>query len=173
MYCCFTPLLTYAETINVYDYDEVGNMVSKTTNENGSLDNDGDGLSNADEITYGTDPNNNDTDTDGMPDGWEVANGLVPDENDANSDADYDGISNYDEYIAGSDPNSIQTDLVLSNQTIFLGDVKDYRATNSIISGPAYIVDNGADVSFKAGSIITLKPGFSANGGSDFSAMIE
>ena len=170
MLCYIMPI--QAEIITVYDYDESGNMVSKMVID-GSLDDDGDGLSNSVEIANGTDRNNNDTDTDGMPDGWEVSYGLDPLNNDMNGDADYDGISNYDEYIAGTDPDTIQTDLVLANQTAYLGDIKDYRATNSIIAEPAYNVDSGANVSFTAGNIITLKPGFTASEGSIFHAVIQ
>jgi hypothetical protein len=50
-----------------------------------ALDNDGDGLTNGQEVnTYGTNPNNPDTDGDGMPDGFEVQYGLNPN---SNSDA--------------------------------------------------------------------------------------
>ncbi|MCP4991630.1 MAG: hypothetical protein GY928_37895 [Colwellia sp.] len=157
----------------IYDYDEAGNIVSKISFENGHLDDDGDGLNNATEVANGTDPNNGDTDSDSMPDGWEVTYGLDPLSNDANGDADYDDVSNYDEYLAGTHPNQIQSDLVLANKTINLGMVKEYRATNSITSGPAYIVQSGAVVTFKAENTINLKPGFSANGGSDLSATIE
>ncbi len=172
MFCFFTPIRVHAETKTVYDYDAAGNMVSQITTDV-ILDNDGDGISNADEIANGTDPDNSDTDGDGMPDGWEVANGLDPLYNDANGDADYDGVSNYDEYLAGTTPNEgIRTDLVLSYETITTGQVEDYRTANSITAGPAYIVESGANVSCKAGSIITLKPGFSANG-PGFDAVIE
>lgn len=99
--------------------------------------------------------------------------GLDPLLNNENGDADYDGISNIDEYNAGTDPGTMQTDLILVNQTIPTSTTKEYRATNSIISGPAYIVETGADVSFKAGSVITLKPGFEASEGSIFHATIE
>ncbi len=157
----------------IYGYDEAGNIVSKISIENGHLDDDGDGLNNATEVANGTDPNNSDTDSDSMPDGWEVTYGLNPLSNNANEDADYDGVSNYDEYLAGTHPNQIQSDLVLANKTINSGMIKEYRATNSITSGPAYIVDSGAVVTFKAGNTITLKPGFSANGGSDLSVTIE
>jgi hypothetical protein len=164
VFCCFMPV--WAETFT-YTYDEVGNMTLKDGD-----DDDDDGLSNTDELGYGTDPQNDDTDADGMPDGWEVANGLDPLYNDANGDPDNDGVSNYDEYIAGTNPN-IPTDLVLAYETILTGEVKVYQAENSITAGPAYIVESGADVTFKAGNTITLKPGFSANDGSYFSATIE
>ena len=41
-------------------------------------DTDGDGLTDAEEDNYGTDPRNPDTDGDGMPDGYEVKAGLDP-----------------------------------------------------------------------------------------------
>ncbi len=195
MFCCFTTIKTFAvqttitntyddlnrlETVDQsdgiiydYDYDEVGNIVLKTTTDYGSLDNDGDGLSNADEILYGTDPDNPDSDFDDMPDGWEVTYGTDPLLDDANNDDDYDGISNIDEFIAGTPPNEIQTDLLLTNLTIPSPDIKDYRATNSITAGPAYEVETGADVSFTAGNNIALKPGFWLHNGSIFQLYME
>ncbi len=162
--CCFTPLTAFG-TKAFYTYDEVGNMVLKTG------DNDDDGISNYDENIGGTDPDNSDTDGDGMSDGWEVAHGLNPQYNDAIGDPDNDDASNYEEYIAGSNPNLL-TDLVLSYKTVATGEMKDYNVENSIIAGPAYIVESGADVTLQAGNIITLKPGFSSIGGSDFSATV-
>lgn len=44
----------------------------------GEIDTDQDGLSDADEITWGTDPNNPDSDNDGISDGDEVAQGTDP-----------------------------------------------------------------------------------------------
>ena len=90
-FCCFTPLTAFG-TKAFYTYDEVGNMILK------SGDNDNDGISNNDEYIGGTDPDNSDTDGDGMPDGWEVAHGLDPLENDSDDDPDNDDASVYFEY---------------------------------------------------------------------------
>jgi hypothetical protein len=69
------------------------------------LDNDGDGLSNAEETT--TNPNAKDTDGDTMADKWELANGFNPNSNtDAALDADNDGHSNKIEYWANTNPLS-------------------------------------------------------------------
>ena len=73
-------------------------------------DEDGDGLSNLQEMILGTDAGRMDTDGDGMPDGWEVAGGLDPLVDDAALDSDGDGLSNIREYAAGTAPNSPDTD---------------------------------------------------------------
>jgi len=74
------------------------------TGNNADLDDDNDGLKDADEIIYGTNPLKPDTDNDEMPDGWEIANSLNPLVNDSALDADGDGASNLEEYLAGTDP---------------------------------------------------------------------
>ena len=61
-------------------------------------------------------------------------------------------------------------DLFLSNQTINSG-VVGYQAGNSITAGPAFIIQGTADVTFKAGTVITLKPGFQTMTGSKFRAV--
>lgn len=63
-------------------------------------DNDGDGLSDAEELSLGTDPNARDTDMDGLDDGQENAIGTDP----LNYDSDGDGINDGDEVSAGTDP---------------------------------------------------------------------
>ncbi len=71
-----------------------------------SNDADQDGLSDADEAIYGTDPNNPDTDGDGIWDGDEVANGYDPnDSSDALEDTDSDRYPNVYEIKYNSDPS--------------------------------------------------------------------
>ena len=77
------------------------------TNANGDIidsqatsDQDGDGLTNAQEEKFGTDPNKSDTDGDGLTDSQEVyldTNPLV-------QDTDGDGISDYEEVMNGTNP---------------------------------------------------------------------
>jgi thiol-disulfide isomerase/thioredoxin len=67
----------------------------------GSPDADGDGLSDADEATVGTDPDNPDTDGDGISDGDEVWEHST---NPLNEDTDGDGYSDGTEIEYGYDP---------------------------------------------------------------------
>ena len=73
-----------------------------------NVDSDGDGLTNSQELTLGTDPLNPDTDGDGMPDGWEVFYGLNPlDPTDAPEPSKAaDGLTNLQEYKGGTDPTN-------------------------------------------------------------------
>ena len=63
-------------------------------------DGDRDGLSDAEELSLGTDPNDRDTDADGLDDGQENDIGTDP----LNYDSDGDSISDGDEVNAGTDP---------------------------------------------------------------------
>jgi len=65
-------------------------------------DSDGDGITDADEFTNGTDPRSTDSDGDGLSDSEELAAGT-----DALSpDSDGDGVSDGVEVLAGTDPNT-------------------------------------------------------------------
>ncbi|WP_244981472.1 adventurous gliding motility protein AgmC [Corallococcus exercitus] len=81
----------------------------------GTVDSDNDGLTDAEEVVLGTNPNNPDTDGDGIPDGIEVkVGGTDPLDDDSdddgitdgNEDKDHDGIVDADE----TDPKDIDTD---------------------------------------------------------------
>ena len=67
-------------------------------------DTDDDGLSDKEELTLGSDPTLPDTDGDGMNDAFENDYGFNPIVNDAHSDADSDGLSNIQEMALGTNP---------------------------------------------------------------------
>jgi len=81
------------------DFDGQGNACD--------VDDDNDGLTDAEENQAGSNPLLVDTDNDGLPDGYEVQYNLNPTQSDANSDKDGDGYSNLEEYQAGTDPNDV------------------------------------------------------------------
>lgn len=66
-----------------------------------AADPDGDGLTNEEELQYGTDPQNRDTDGDTIPDGEEVAMGISP----ISKDTDGDGIQDN----VDADPGQLPT----------------------------------------------------------------
>jgi gliding motility-associated-like protein len=84
----------------------------------GPCDQDGDGLTNAQEGTAGTNPTNPDTDGDGINDGDEITNGTNPLDPCSppnatpacNVDTDGDGILDGSETQYGTDPNNPDTD---------------------------------------------------------------
>jgi len=65
----------------------------------------------------------------------------------------------------------VPKDLVLENKTI--NTTEDYQATNSITAGPSFRIEPSGDVTFRAGNVIRLLPGFTAKSGSKFHASIE
>ena len=74
------------------DFDPAAedDLIGEGSNSGQSKDSDGDGLVDAVELQYGTDPFDPDTDKDTMSDGWEVANGLNPLDNGESDDAEND-----------------------------------------------------------------------------------
>lgn len=61
--------------------------------------------------------------------------------------------------------------LTLENMSIGYDTV--FTATNSITAGPNFTVESTGDMTFQAGNVITLKPGFTATVGSKFHAYID
>ncbi|BCU77293.1 LamG-like jellyroll fold domain-containing protein [Luteolibacter sp. LG18] len=105
--------LTEAGTVNwvdansngVVDAGEYTYVSSPYLWQAASTDHDGDGLTDLQEQTKGTDLTKADTDGDLMPDGWESTYGLNPlSAADATADADLDGKTNLYEYQHGTNP---------------------------------------------------------------------
>lgn len=67
-------------------------VAAKSTADWLAADTDGDGLTNAQEQAYGTDPHNIDTDGDTLPDGHEVATGTSPVNRDTDGDGQQDNV---------------------------------------------------------------------------------
>jgi hypothetical protein len=82
----------------------------------GTQDADGDGLSDQDEASLGTDRQRSDTDDDGISDGWEVSYGSNPKFNDAGVDEDGDGLTELMEFRAGTNPLSESSRLWLQTR---------------------------------------------------------
>ncbi len=77
----------------------------------GKRDDDGDGLTNADELNRGLNTRSADTDGDGIADGYEVNNGYNADNAaDAASDDDGDGLTLLQEYQLNTNPRNADTD---------------------------------------------------------------
>ncbi|MFH1830249.1 MAG: thrombospondin type 3 repeat-containing protein [Pseudomonadota bacterium] len=84
-----------------------------------SIDDDGDGLVNIDELISGADPKDPDTDGDGVFDGVDAFPSLSDEWSDIDSDGigdnsdddiDGDGLTNHDELLFGTDPRLFDTD---------------------------------------------------------------
>jgi hypothetical protein len=101
--------------------DAMADAILFSTEEPDGLDFDGDGLSNAQERTIGTDIWSADSDGDGLSDLLEVERGIDPLQN--NMDYDDDGISNIDEcmffgtdpFLVDSNNNGIQDGYVVAD----------------------------------------------------------
>ena len=98
----------------ISDWNEKKHGLNPYSDVDAQLDNDGDGLSNIDEINiHFTNPNNPDTDGDGIRDDKEIFYDLNPlNAVDATLDADGDYVTNIDEINGGTDPNIANPGLV-------------------------------------------------------------
>jgi len=99
-------------TINFVDVDTDGDGLSDTQETTLGTDplvadSDGDGINDGDEVNlHTTDPLLTDSDADGLGDLYEVTNSLNPlDAADAVADPDNDGYTNLDEFLQGTNPN--------------------------------------------------------------------
>ncbi|QDE70500.1 cell envelope biogenesis protein OmpA [Myxococcus xanthus] len=124
----FTSLAEGSHTLSVRAVDEAGNVddTPATYTWSVAVDTDGDGLTDAEEVVLGTDPENPDTDGDGLPDGIEVnVAGTDPLDDDSdddgildgNEDANHNGIVDEGE----TDPNNRDTDGDLLSDGLELG----------------------------------------------------
>jgi hypothetical protein len=133
-----TDAYAFLDKRNLHTDSQVLNDFELVTAGEEDPDTDGDGLTDSEETTYGTDPNDADTDDDdlndgvevntygtdplvvdtdggGISDGNEVVNGTDPldasdDDDGSGTDTDGDGLSDIDEATYGTDVNDADTD---------------------------------------------------------------
>ncbi len=95
-------------TVSLMDVTNTNSSVN-TSLTNLSNDSDNDGLTDMEEIIYGTDKDNPDTDGDGYTDGEEVEGGFNPNGS-GKLDSDGDGLTDEDEEKYGTDKDDPDTD---------------------------------------------------------------
>ena len=93
-----------------------------------TLDCDGDGLTDAEELDIGTDPTNPDTDEDGMADGWEVDNGFNP-----RSDLLTTGLAAWWEFNDGA--GSVASNSMSTNYTGALQNMDSSNWSTGVLDG--------------------------------------
>ncbi|MDZ7798269.1 MAG: hypothetical protein U5L76_01475 [Patescibacteria group bacterium] len=105
----FNSNISLNENLNNNLNQNTNTNININTNLNLNQDSDNDGLTDMEEIIYGTDSNDPDTDGDGYQDGAEVDLGYDP--NGAGKlDTDADGLLDNEEEIYGTDKNNKDTD---------------------------------------------------------------
>ena len=124
------PVLVDEDVIDITVTDPAGN--SGTGAVVVSVDTDGDGLNDNEEVALGTDPSNPDSDGDGINDGQEVNTDNTDPLNDCSStggsplgttDCDTDGLTTDEEIALGTDPNNPDSDNdgLLDGEEVALG----------------------------------------------------
>ena len=84
-----------------------------------------------------------DTDSDGLPDAWELLYGTNPAVDDADADPDGDGRSNAGERAAGTDPLNAASALELTSVS---GDSSSLAITWTSVPGKTYQVETSEDL---------------------------
>ena len=128
-------------------------------------DTDGDGLTDAEEAIYGTDPNNIDTDGDGLTDGQEIELGTNP----LVADTDGDGLDDALE-IGWTDPNNIDTDGDgLTDGSEVMDDLSDPLSADSDTDG---LTDPG-EISLGTGLLVADSDGDALSDGTEVSLGLD
>ena len=110
--------------------DSLEAVVMITVGDGGPSDSDGDGLTDDEEASIGTDPLDEDTDGDGLTDADEVERGTDP----LDEDTDGDGYSDFDEVADGSSPtNANDAPVPGSNILLLLEVLREYQAKENPI----------------------------------------
>ncbi len=101
-------------------------------------DADGDGLSDAEELELGTDPDEEDSDGDGVNDGLEIELGTDPLE----EDSDGDGLTDGEEIDQGSDPLVAEASSVCDGTPMDVGEEGDIATGDSwTLNGIVFVAD--------------------------------
>jgi len=133
----------------------VANVNSKPTVAGPAPDSDGDGLSDAEEATTGTRPDDPDSDDDGIGDYVEVLVGLRPLEAGTpvacanvvpGRDTDRDGLSDCDERLLGTDPSLVDSDGDGAPDRLELVSQLDYLHADGDLDADGDGVANGVEL---------------------------
>lgn len=128
------PTLADSDGDGLSDAAEVSANLDPLDSSDASRDADGDGVSNAVELANGTDMNNADSDGDGLSDGQEIQMGTNP----LDADSDNDGFSDGAEVALELDPNSADVESSVDVDTDGLLNAFELKYFSNTTSAGAY-----------------------------------